>query len=78
MKCSTMQGFYAQLTGGSRSSGGYSGIQGIYAQLTGEDLYIYIYIYIYICIYIYVCVCVWVCHRHGKGIKKRQQGLALS
>ena len=36
--CSSMQGFCAQLTGGSRSSSGCSGTQGIYAQLMGVHL----------------------------------------
>ena len=46
--CSSMQGFCAQLTGGSRSSSGCSGTQGIYAQLMGGLSAIYIYALYYI------------------------------
>ena len=51
-----IQGIYAQLTGGSRSTSGCISMQGIYAQLTGGSICL-----LYICIVLYLAVGVAVC-----------------
>ena len=56
MQYSTVQGIYAELTGGSTSSSGCSSMQGIYAGLMGGVICL-----LYICIELDLAVGVAVC-----------------
>ena len=46
--CSNIQGIYAQLTGGSRSTSGYMYSRYLFSIDWGGSIYIYLYIYIYV------------------------------